>query len=126
MNNLLKSEQAAQLALAILALYLQPIHIAWWLWLFLFLSPDIGMAGYLMNNQVGAWVYNFFHHRGVAAIVIFAGYFLHVPWVLLIGLVLFAHSAFDRMLGYGLKYPDGFAHTHLGYVGKGANPPVGE
>jgi hypothetical protein len=25
----------------------------------------------------------------------------------------------DRMLGYGLKFSDGFQHTHLGWIGKG-------
>lgn len=25
-----------------------------------------------------------------------------------------AHIAADRLLGYGLKYPDAFKHTHLG------------
>ena len=118
MKNLLKSEQAAQLALAILAIFLQPIHVAWWLWPFLFLSPDIGMVGYLFNTRIGAWVYNLFHHKGIATMVIFAGYCFHMPWLLLTGLVLFGHSAFDRMLGYGLKYPDSFGHTHLGNHGK--------
>ncbi|MDA1193538.1 MAG: DUF4260 family protein, partial [Candidatus Poribacteria bacterium] len=29
------------------------------------------------------------------------------------GAILIGHSAFDRLLGYGLKYPDAFKHTHL-------------
>jgi hypothetical protein len=24
----------------------------------------------------------------------------------------------DRALGYGLKYPSGFSHTHLGQIGR--------
>lgn len=28
-----------------------------------------------------------------------------------------AHSTFDRVLGYGLKYPDSFKHTSIGYIG---------
>lgn len=35
------------------------------------------------------------------------------------GTVLLFHSAFDRLLGYGLKYATGFQDTHLGGVGKG-------
>jgi hypothetical protein len=31
---------------------------------------------------------------------------------------MFSHAAFDRMLGYGLKYEQGFRHTHLGTIGK--------
>ncbi|MFN3665935.1 MAG: DUF4260 family protein, partial [Sediminibacterium sp.] len=33
-------------------------------------------------------------------------------------LVLLAHSTFDRVAGYGLKYFDSFDHTHLGWIGK--------
>ena len=32
---------------------------------------------------------------------------------MLAGTVLLGHSAFDRVLGYGLKYPDAFKHTHF-------------
>jgi hypothetical protein len=28
---------------------------------------------------------------------------------------------FDRLLGFGLKYPLGFGHTHLGRMGKEAH-----
>lgn len=31
---------------------------------------------------------------------------------------LFAHIGMDRLLGYGLKYPTGFRHTHLGRIGR--------
>jgi hypothetical protein len=34
-----------------------------------------------------------------------------------VALVWFAHIGFDRVLGYGLKYPTAFAHTHLGRIG---------
>jgi len=32
--------------------------------------------------------------------------------------VLYGHSSFDRLCGYGLKYVDDFKHTHLGWIGK--------
>jgi hypothetical protein len=35
-----------------------------------------------------------------------------------LGLIFLAHSSFDRAAGYGLKYFDGFNHTHLGWIGK--------
>jgi hypothetical protein len=34
-----------------------------------------------------------------------------------VALILVAHAAFDRSLGYGLKYAAGFRHTHLGPIG---------
>jgi hypothetical protein len=40
------------------------------------------------------------------------------PLLLLAGTVLLFHSAFDRALGYGLKYVSGFQHTHLGQIGR--------
>jgi hypothetical protein len=33
-----------------------------------------------------------------------------------IGMICAAHIFFDRMLGYGLKYPTRFKDTHLQYV----------
>jgi hypothetical protein len=118
MKQLLSAEQAAQLALAIFAISLQPISIAWWLWPFAFLAPDLAMLGYLVNTKIGAWTYNIVHHKAIATTIIVAGYFMHIDWLLLTGLILFAHSAFDRMLGYGLKYEDSFKHTHLGVMSK--------
>ena len=118
MNNLLKAEQAMQLALAIIALYYQPIAFAWWQWPLLFLAPDISMVGYLVNSRVGAVCYNIAHHKAVAGALIIAGLVFHGPVYLLIGLLLWAHSSFDRIMGYGLKFPDAFQHTHLGMIGK--------
>ena len=124
MKNLLRSEQAMQLALAIIALYYQPVHFAWWLWPFLFLSPDISMVGYLVNSRVGAVFYNLAHYKAVAGAFIIAGVAGHLPVVLSVGLLLWAHSSFDRIMGYGLKYPDSFGHTHLGFVGKRAKKQI--
>ena len=107
-----------QLALAILAIYYQPIHFAWWVWPFIFLSPDLAMLGYLVNTRVGAVTYNIAHHKAVAGVLIAVGFVCHFPVVYFIGLLLWAHSAFDRVMGYGLKYGDSFQHTHLGMIGK--------
>ena len=40
------------------------------------------------------------------------------PLAVAAALILAGHIGFDRMLGYGLKYPDAFGHTHLGKLGK--------
>ena len=118
MNNILKSEQLIQFVLAVLALYYQPISLAWWLWILLFLAPDISMVGYLVNTRIGALFYNIAHHKAVAGLFICVGIGIHAPWILLAGLLLWAHSSFDRVMGYGLKYADSFQHTHLGFIGK--------
>jgi hypothetical protein len=35
-----------------------------------------------------------------------------------VALIFLAHSTFDRVAGYGLKYSNSFNHTHLGWIGK--------
>jgi len=76
------------------------------------------MLGYLVNPKVGAMGYNIFHHKGVAITIAAIGIVLTSSSIIFVGILLFAHAAFDRILGYGLKYSDSFTHTHLGYIGK--------
>jgi hypothetical protein len=117
MKNTLKLEELAQLGIALFGIYQLSPGIYWWLWPFLFLVPDLSMVGYLVNTRVGAVCYNLAHHKAIAAVVLLVGWSLHAPMFLLAGLLLWAHSSFDRVLGYGLKYPDAFTHTHLGRIG---------
>ncbi len=112
METSLKIEELAQFLFGIF-LFSQ-LDYAWWWFPVLLLTPDIGMLGYLVNTQVGAFTYNFFHHKAMAIMVLLIGYYLSNDLVALIGIILFSHSAMDRIFGYGLKYPDHFKHTHLG------------
>ncbi len=114
MKNIIKLEEAAMFALSIYLFSLT--DFAWWWFLVLILAPDIGMLGYLAGNRVGATTYNLFHHKAIALVVLVAGWYLSAPWVLLAGIILFGHSSMDRIFGYGLKYPDSFHHTHLGWL----------
>ncbi len=104
------------LCLGIWAFYLQ--QISWWWFAGLFFVPDIGMLGYLINNRYGAILYNIFHHKGLAVIIGLTGYYLKLQELEVAGIILFAHSSFDRLVGYGLKYEKGFKFTHLGEIGK--------
>lgn len=90
---------------------------AWWWYLALILVPDIGMIGYAVNTQLGAITYNSFHHKGIAIVIWIIGIQLSLPWMELSGIILFGHASMDRVFGYGLKYPDHFKHTHLGWIG---------
>ena len=116
MRNLIRLEETGVFLLAVFLLYKLNIHLSWWLYLLLFFSPDIGMLGYSINPKIGAFTYNFFHHKAVAVIILIPGIFQSNDYLLLAGLLLLAHSSFDRVLGYGLKYPDNFKHTNLGYL----------
>ncbi|GAB3583438.1 DUF4260 domain-containing protein [Hymenobacter daeguensis] len=117
MKTLLKTEELAE-ALCALVIFAH-LPYAWWVLPATFLLPDLSMAGYLGGPRVGAFCYNFAHHRALALLVGVAGWLLGQPLLLLAGTVLFFHSAFDRLLGYGLKYVTSFQDTHLGRVGAG-------
>ncbi len=116
MKNILKLEELAQLLLGIFAFSM--LDYSWWMFVALFLAPDIGMLGYLVNSKIGAFTYNIFHHKGIAIACAAMGYYLGSELWIFIGILLFSHAAFDRMLGYGLKFEDSFKNTHLGKVGK--------
>lgn len=116
MQTLLKVEELAMFGLGIYLFSLLPYE--WWWFLVLLLAPDIGMLGYLFGNRAGAFAYNLFHHKGIAIAIYLGGMYLSIPIMQLIGVMLFAHAAFDRFFGYGLKYEKGFKFTHLGEIGK--------
>lgn len=114
----IKIEEAAITAVAIYFLTKFNLGLPVWLWVLLFFSPDLSMLGYLVNTRVGAFTYNLFHHRGVALALVATGFLMHLDILITGGILLATHSSFDRMLGYGLKYPDDFKHTSSGRMGK--------
>ncbi|PRD47710.1 DUF4260 domain-containing protein [Sphingobacterium haloxyli] len=116
MDTLLKLEEVGQFLLAIL-LFTQ-LDYAWWVFPACLLLPDISMLGYAVNPSVGAVAYNIVHHKFTALLVLAIGLIFHIPVLSLAGIILFGHSAMDRIFGYGLKYGDDFKHTHLGWIGK--------
>ncbi|MGO4772502.1 DUF4260 domain-containing protein [Flavobacterium sp. W22_SRS_FK3] len=108
-----------ELGLFVLGIYLfNLLDYQWWWFLVLILGPDCSMLGYAINNKTGAFLYNAFHHKGIAVLLYLTGCYLQIELVQLIGVILLAHSAMDRIFGYGLKYKKGFKYTHLGEIGK--------
>ena len=89
-----------------------------WFSLLAFFAPDLTFAGYLAGPARGAQMYNAVHIYGFGAAVMALGALTGWPLLTALGLLWLAHSGFDRMLGYGLKLPEGFQHTHLGLIGK--------
>ena len=71
-----------------------------------------------------AIAYNISHHKGLIALLILAGFMLKNELFVQVGLIFMAHSCFDRIMGYGLKYLDDFDHTHLGWIGKSKHKNV--
>jgi hypothetical protein len=115
MKTLLRTEELFQLVLCIYLNTFLPFSW-WWYWVW-FLSPDIGFIGYAINTRVGAFTYNLLHYKGLGISLYIIGLLTTNHELQFAGLLLFGHSAFDRMLGYGLKYTDDFKHTHLGWIG---------
>lgn len=116
MKWLLKLEELAMFLLSIFLLWNG--NAAWYWYLLILVGPDVGMLAYLINNNVGAVFYNIFHHKGIAIIIFMTAiYFDSILWQQ-IGIILFGHSSWDRLMGFGLKYNTGFGYTHLGLIGK--------
>src|SRR5687767_13224187 len=112
MKSLLNLEYMGITALSVYVLL--NINPSLFLLAFSFFIPDLFAVGYLVNSKVGSFTYNLAHHQGTAALLVITGHLLGITPVLYAGIVIFAHSSFDSILGYGLKYPDGFRSTHLG------------
>ncbi len=116
MKNLLKLEELLMFGLSIF--FFSRLNMAWWWYLVLLFSPDLSMLGYLFGARIGSMSYNFIHLKAVGIGIFILGVIFASQVLQLAGLILFGHSSMDRVMGYGLKYPDGFQHTHLGVIGK--------
>jgi uncharacterized protein DUF4260 len=93
---------------------------SWWLYLILFLVPDISFAAYLSGPRFGAMIYNAMHTYLIPIPLMVIGLGMEAPLLLSIAIIWLAHIGIDRALGYGLKYSAGFGFTHLGRIGKAA------
>jgi hypothetical protein len=91
-------------------------QVGWFLFSLLFLAPDLFMFGYLANSRVGAALYNLAHTLLAPGVLLAIGFTIGKPRFLPLVLIWTAHIGFDRLLGYGLKYPTRFKDTHLQHV----------
>ena len=109
------------LALILSVLLYAHLGSGWGLFALLFLAPDLFMLGYFTGPRAGAAAYNVAHSYVTPAV--FAVASTLVGWAgVPIALIWCAHIGFDRVLGYGLKYPTAFGDTHLGLVGRQKEP----
>lgn len=116
-KTLLRLEGLAVLAAALLAY--GHSGRGWGLFALCFLAPDLAFFGYLAGSRVGALCYNTTHAYLGPLLCLGLGAAGH-PAFWGAGLIWGAHVGFDRALGYGLKYAEGFGFTHLGKVGRQA------
>lgn len=99
-----------------IVVYTQGGH-SWLLFVVLFLVPDLGILAYLAGARFGAMAYNVMHNYAGPLLLVMV--LLSTAGSVAIPLIWAAHIGIDRALGYGLKYPEGFAETHLGRIGRG-------
>src|SRR5258707_13445845 len=71
--------------------------------LFLF-SFDVFMAGYLVNDKVGARMYNIGHSLSAPLLLLIIGVVGGSQAAIGVSLIWLAHIGLDRALGYGLKF----------------------
>lgn len=97
-----------------LALYAYAVTGGNWLWfVLLLLAPDLSILGYLANPRVGSVCYNLVHTYATPVMLLAIAWWMRLPALVAVGLILTAHIGLDRFLGFGLKYPSGFRDTHI-------------
>ena len=90
---------------------------SWVLFAVLFLAPDLSFLAFLAGRRLSAAAYNLAHAfilPGVLLAFGAAGSSLAIDLALIWG----AHIALDRILGYGLRYPEALKETHLGRISR--------
>jgi hypothetical protein len=116
MRSLLRLEGLA--AAAVATVFYARTGASWWMYAALFLVPDLSMLGYLGGPKLGARIYNAIHSYITPATLAVSALLLGANGLVPFALIWVSHIGVDRLLGYGLKYPEGFGRTHLGILGK--------
>lgn len=95
------------------------LHGRWWVFAVFFLAPDVSLLGYAVPNRKrpAAAVYNAVHSWVLPIALGILGWWMGSRAAEAAALIWIAHIAFDRLLGYGLKFPEGFKPTHLQRAG---------
>lgn len=101
--------------LAALTAYATLLHGRWWTFAVFFLAPDLSLLGYAAKSwpRFAAALYNAAHTYVLPLLLALAA--AKAGWRIgeLAAAVWLAHIAFDRLLGFGLKYPESFKQTHI-------------
>lgn len=94
-------------------------HGSWWLFALLFLAPDLSLAGYAAKQhlRLASAVYNTAHSYLLPALLGLAAWHGASSLGEQIAAIWIAHIGFDRVLRYGLKFPQGFKPTHVQSAG---------
>jgi len=86
----------------------------WVLFALLFLSPDLSLLGYLRSgNRHAAALYNLVHSYVLPLALGLLAWKRGSPLAGQLALIWLSHISFDRLLGFGLKFPGIFRYTHI-------------
>ena len=101
---------------ATIAIYLYSMTDAGWLlFALLILAPDLSAFGYVKDRVFGAKCYNAAHTYLAPALLWAILTAAEVRLATPLSLVWVVHIGADRLLGYGLKFPQSFKRTHLSF-----------
>lgn len=87
---------------------------SWLLFALLFFLPDLSLFSYIKGPELGAVVYNTMHCFTWPLLLGFYSYVFADTSVQPLALIWLSHCAFDRAIGWGLKYDDSFCNTDMG------------
>jgi hypothetical protein len=83
---------------------------------FIFAGPRYQRYRVFCGAKVGSITYNLAHTSAFPVILALVAWLTGWSVGLPIAMIWLAHIGMDRMVGYGLKYPDSFKQNHLGRV----------
>jgi hypothetical protein len=116
--------EGAALLVGSLVLYGE-LGVSWWLFVLLFLAPDLALLAYLgKDKRLAAMCYNIAHTYVLPVGLFVLGFIAERGWMMGLALIWVAHIGFDRLLGFGLKYPTVFKPTHVQQAGLVPEPVV--
>lgn len=84
-----------------------------WLLFLLWPAPDLSLVGFLAGPKIGSALYNLVHTYLGPVILLVVALVLDAPLALALALIWISHIGADRLIGFGLKYPEAFRETHL-------------
>ena len=74
------------------------------------------MIGYLRNEAIGSLLYNIIHTYVLPITLGLLAWWLNFELGWQLAIIWLAHIGLDRLVGYGLKYPENFKATHFSKV----------
>ncbi len=105
--------EGAALLVAAIIIY-RHWQFSWEVFALYFFLPDLSILPYLKGPGIGGVVYNAVHSLLLPVLIGLFGLVNNSPMALQAALIWGSHIAFDRTLGWGLKYADSFCNTDMG------------